>query len=424
MKQGVLLTLLLITVMSINAQKCTTMERWECIKTKHPNAEHRMQQLELKTQKWIEKYKGKKKRSSIITIPVVVHVLYHTSTENITDAQIFSQIEALNWDFRLQNEDSLMPTHPFWIYSADCGIEFCLAQQDPEGNPTTGITRTYTDSSYFSGYDYEKFDATGGKDNWDPTKYLNFWVCNLDGSDGTLGYASFPSELSTDPELDGIVIDFRAFGYTGTAGTDGFEANDYGRTAVHEVGHWLNLFHIWGDDVCGDDLVADTPPQEEDNSGCPTFPAFPFNGCGSDANGEMYMNYMDYVDDTCMVMFTFGQADRMDAALLNARSAILSSQGCSTPVGIATNNKDEFEIELFPNPSNGIFYLNVLNKMATDVHIVVFNIHGALVHEFYKPELSAIENLRIDLSNKLQGVYLVSIKIGNNTVNKKGIIKN
>jgi len=234
----------------------------------------------------------------------------------------------LNEDFRLLNADSLLPSHPYWVDAADALIKFCLAVRDPDGDPTNGITRTFTNSTSFSGNGDVKFSTTGGVNNWNPTQYLNLWVCNLSGL--TLGYAAFPSDLTTFPEEDGVVIRHQAFGTIGTAGTGGFTANDLGRTATHEVGHWLNLSHIWGDTICGNDFVADTPEHEDANYFCPTFPHRPFNACipGTFADGEMYMNYMDYVDDGCMVMFTFDQSSRMDAALFTERSAILTSRGC------------------------------------------------------------------------------------------------
>jgi len=349
-------------------EKCGTMLNWERIKAKDPNAELRMQQLEDYTRNWIQ---NKSVTGTIITIPVVVHVIYNANEENISDDQIQSQIDIINDDFRLLNSDSLDDNHPFWQFTADAEIEFCLAQQDPGGNPTDGITRTYTDSTSFIGEGYEKYSSTGGEDNWDPTKYLNLWVCNLDGSDGTLGYAAFPSELSTNPGDDGVVIRYEAFGDIGTAGTGIFNANDLGRTATHEIGHWLNLSHIWGDESCGDDFVSDTPPQEgaEGNSGCPSFPHNPNNSCGADGNGEMYMNYMDYVDDACMVMFTQGQADRMNAALNGPRAGLLNSIGCET-VSIDENVLFTKSIQVFPNPASNQFNVSSNSGLIKGVDII------------------------------------------------------
>ena len=423
-KTLLLLVVLNIFGLSINAQnhKCGTMKHWEGIKDKDSNAELRMQQLETKTQEWIEENTGQNKTGTVITIPVVVHILYNASAENISDAQIASQMEVLNEDFRLLNFDSLPDTHPFSPDAADCLIEFCLAQQDPSGNATTGITRTYTDSILFTGQGFEKFDMSGGKDNWEPTKYLNIWVCNLAEYDGTLGYAAFPSDLGSDPELDGVVIDHRCFGNLGTAGTGGFDENDLGRTATHEVGHWLNLRHIWGDAFCGDDLVSDTPPQEQDNGGCPSFPYNASNSCGSGADGEMYMNYMDYVDDACMVMFTYGQSDRMDAALALERSGLLTSDGCSPATGISKLNNQPIVVNLFPNPSKGHFFVDVQNDELSDISITVTDVLGKTVYQFNKQSITKLDKFKIDISIESNGIYFVKITTGNNISNKRIII--
>ena len=259
---SILIFLVLTMGMNINAQveKCATMQVFEKRTQSDPATLLRMQQTEMEAQTWISqnnnllKHKNQPKSGALVTIPVVVHVLYNNQTENVSYEQIMSQIDGLNEDFRLLNSDSLDDTHPFWWYTADTEIEFCLASIDPNGNATTGITRTFTNITGFTGDGSEKFTSLGGKDNWDPTKYLNIWVCDLSGAGTLLGYAAFPSDLTAYPDEDGVVIHYQAFGYIGTAGTGGFSGNDLGRTGTHEVGHWLNLRHIWGDDFCGDDF--------------------------------------------------------------------------------------------------------------------------------------------------------------------------
>ncbi|MEN9566009.1 MAG: hypothetical protein RLZZ69_1205 [Cyanobacteriota bacterium] len=252
----------------------------------------------------------------LITIPVVVHVVFNNSRENITDEQITSQIRILNEDYRKQNADIILVPEPFIPFVADAKIEFKLAAQDPNGNSTKGITRTFTQKTAFSFDDAVKFASTGGKDAWSADKYLNIWVCNLSG--GILGYAQFPGG---DADTDGVVISHQYFGDVGTA-TPPFNK---GRTTTHEVGHWLNLRHIWGDDMgacTGSDAVKDTPNQADSNFGRPTFPRIT---CGNAPNGDMYMNYMDYVDDAAMFMFSAGQVARMRAALDGPRALIKSS---------------------------------------------------------------------------------------------------
>lgn len=260
--------------------------------------------------------------TSIVTIPVVVHVVYNTDKQNISDIQIQSQINRLNIDFRRLNPDLDTAPQVFQSLAADTRIQFQLALRDPNCNPTKGITRTYTTVTSFTNNDDVKFGANGGHDAWPRDKYLNLWVCNLGGS--ILGYSSFPGSVAN---IDGVVIKYTAFGDIGTATAP----VNMGRVATHEIGHWLNLFHIWGDDggLCnGTDEVDDTPNQGNHNSGCPSFPCV---SCDNQPNGDMYMNYMDYTNDRCRVMFTLGQAARMEAALYGARSAVLDSNALIPP---------------------------------------------------------------------------------------------
>ncbi|MEM1128995.1 MAG: M43 family zinc metalloprotease [Pseudomonadota bacterium] len=258
-------------------------------------------------------------RPGCTRIPVVVHVVYRTATENVSQAQIDSQIEVLNRDFRKQNSDIGDVPAAFAPLAADARIEFVLASTDPDGNPTDGVTRTETSQTSFSSDDAVKFDAQGGKDAWPRDEYLNVWVCNLSG--GLLGYAQFPGGPAN---TDGVVVTHTGFGTTGTASAP----FDKGRTTTHEIGHWLNLRHIWGDDgngCSGSDFVADTPNQGGPNTGKPTFPSV---SCSNGPNGDMFMNYMDYVDDDTMVMFTEGQVARMQACLDGPRSAIGEAISC------------------------------------------------------------------------------------------------
>lgn len=250
-----------------------------------------------------------------VTIPVVVHVVFRTQAENISDAQVNSEILALNNDYGATNADRSQ-TPPVWAgLISDTKIRFALAKTDPNGNPTSGITRTQTTVSSFTQDDSVKSSNTGGADIWPSDKYLNIWVCQLGG--GLLGYAQFPGGPAA---TDGVVILNTGFGTTGIA-TAPF---NLGRTATHEVGHWLNLRHIWGDteDCTGSDMVDDTPVAQHPNFGSPTFPHI---SCNNGPNGDMFMNYMDYVDDAAMVMFTNGQIARMQATLAGPRSSIVAT---------------------------------------------------------------------------------------------------
>lgn len=266
-------------------------------------------------------------RSQVATIPVVVHVLYHDDADNLSIAQVHSQIDVLNRDFRGRNEDRSRLPPAFARTAGDPLIEFALARRDPQGQPTDGITRTHTSVIEFP-YDGSA-SATAGLDTliklaptgvpaWPRDDYLNLWVCPLGG--GLLGYAQFPGGA---PATDGVVIRSTAFGTVGNV----MPHYDLGRTCVHEVGHWFNLLHIWGDDGDGcrnSDSIADTPNQGGPNEGLPVFPVI---SCGNGPDGDMFMNYMDYVDDAAMVLFTRGQVERMNAALAGPRAPLLVSGG-------------------------------------------------------------------------------------------------
>ncbi len=312
-----LITLLLVlgfALPNLQAQRnCGAMEHLEYQQQQDPKLEFKMQNIERHTQQYLQS-NGAARVTGIITIPVVFHVVYNNSTENISDAQIQSQLDVLNEDFRRTNSDA----NGTWSQAADTEIEFCLATVDPSGNATTGITRTSTSQTSFGTNDQMKFNSSGGKDAWPAADYLNFWVCDISG--GILGYAQFPGGSAA---TDGVVCDYQYVGTIGTA-TAPF---DLGRTATHEVGHWLNLRHIWGDGNCNvDDFVADTPTSDNPNYGCAT-------GHVSCSSTDMVENYMDYSDDACMNLYTAGQTARMRALFDPGgfRESLLSSAACGTP---------------------------------------------------------------------------------------------
>lgn len=292
-------------------RNCGVMEHLDYEKSQDPKREWRLNQIEKHTQNYLE---SAQKVDGVITIPVVVHVVYRTATENITDGQIATQMQVLNDDFRRLNADA----DNTWSQAADTEIQFCMASVDPNGNATNGITRTQTTVNGFGTNDGMKFNSSGGKDAWPTGDYLNMWVCNIGG--GILGYAQFPGGSAA---TDGVVMGYQYFGTTGTAQAP----FDGGRTTTHEVGHWLNLRHIWGDGACGqDDFVADTPASDAANYGCAT-------GHVSCSSTDMVQNYMDYSDDGCMNLFTAGQTARMRALFDTGgfRASLLNSTACGAP---------------------------------------------------------------------------------------------
>lgn len=298
---------------------CGAMEDLEMQYKLDPSYKDRMAEMERFVEKFAKEHSYKDGDNVVITIPVVVHVVWNTPLQNISDDQILSQIDVLNKDFRRLNSDTVNTPAPWKSLGADCQIEFKMARRDPNGNPTLGITRTQTSVTEFGQSSSLKFTASGGHDAWDRDRYLNLWVANL-GSQ-LLGYATFPGG---SPALDGVAIGYNYFGTVGTLSPP----YNKGRTATHEVGHWLWLYHIWGDDngSCGgSDLVGDTPNQGAEYYGCPGYPTV--DACSPSAPGVMFMNYMDYTDDACMNLFTQGQLTRINAAMGGPRLPLQSSNG-------------------------------------------------------------------------------------------------
>jgi Pregnancy-associated plasma protein-A len=291
-------------------RSCGAMQVHQRLLEQNPQFRFRLAALEDSTRARLAS--GIVGRKGVITIPVVVHVVYNTAAENISVAQVKSQIAAMNKDYRATNPDKIKCPNVWKGLVTDVQVQFALATKDPKGKATTGITRTHTTKTSFGDDDGVKKTSTGGVAAWDTKKYLNIWVCTLGG--GLLGYAQFPGGPAA---TDGVVILNQAFGTTGTA-TSPF---NLGRSATHEVGHWLNLHHIWGDtaDCSGTDFVADTPNAQHPNFGKPTFPHI---SCTNGPNGDMFVNYMDYVDDDTMVMFSAGQVARMRTTLDGPRSTI------------------------------------------------------------------------------------------------------
>jgi len=330
-----------------------------------------------------------------ITIPVVVHVIYHYANENISDSMVETQIFALNRDFGKQNPDTIKIPEAFKALAADCGIDFQLATVDPEGRATSGIIHKYTPITKWVADDKIKFSSEMGDDGWDPTSYLNIWVGTLDKF---LGYSTIPGDPS---ETDGVVISNNAFG-NGLAG-----AYSMGRTAVHEVGHWLGLKHLWGDADCGDDGVADTPKQETWTNGCPTGVRI---SCNNAPYGDMYMNYMDFTNDVCLVMFSKGQRQKMRTLFEpgGVRYSIVSSHALGTPANSEIPPPDPsprwLQVKIYPNPASTELIVNVESDTRWfGNELQVINISGQI--QLRKTITSKIQT--INISQLRPGIYFI-----------------
>jgi len=338
-------------------ERCGTRIDYEKLRKSNPFLYNYLQEINRKAAEYTQKrQRGQVSPQSIpntatiVTIPVVVHVIHNGeavgSGRNISDAQIQSQIDVLNEDYRRLNADRTNTPAEFAGVAADVGIQFRLACVDPNGNSTNGIRRVQGDQANYTivfNQDLTINEAsTGIKANdaaWNRNQYLNIWTASING--GTLGYGTLPGGAAN---VDGVVVQYNAFGRTGNLQS----SYDKGRTATHEVGHWLSLAHIWGANApqnstdCNDtDDVADTPNQAGSYLGqCPSGQQFSCNV------SNMYQNYMDYTNDACMNLFTTGQSDRMKSLFLpgNARDGFISWSDIAGNATICDNNTHTYSV--------------------------------------------------------------------------------
>lgn len=410
-------------VLAQSYSPCGTHSAMLDYETHHPGYLHGVDEIFYRS-----KQLGAQDRSTVYTIPVVVHIVYNTPEENLPDSVIFNQIARLNEDYRRLNADTTNLRDTFNTIVGDAYIEFQLAMFDPNGNPTSGITRTYTAQTSFFGVggtpaEGVKSDADGGVDPWDQSRYLNIWVCDMSlfGLPFLLGYATPPADLphwpagSTDGMSDGVVIQYQAFGSNNPNPLDlgGGPVEVVGRTTVHEVGHYLGLRHIWGDGDCtAEDGIDDTPNAvDQSNQDCNTT-----NNTCTDNIGvlgdlpDMVENYMDYSAETCQNSFTLGQVDMMRSILENYRFDLINGNPA-----LAVNTLEAPRFSVYPNPSNGQFLISGLPADATS-RIRVFDEQGQLI---YQEDLFVSQ---AELSLPEGGVYFVSIITGESVEVKRVVV--
>lgn len=401
------------------------------------NAAKQRNETDVVINDWIKK--NENTPQATVIIPVVVHVLYTTAQMNadVSDAIIKSQIDILNKDYAANNADYSTIGTAFNSIKGNPNFQFCLATVDPKGSATTGITRTFTtDTSFEITTEEAKFTAKGGHDIWAPSHYLNIWVCpqiqyTIQGVGiqyPIQGYCQFPNQAGKDSTTDGAMIDYRAFGKTTKAYPYPFGFFSLGRTTTHEVGHWFNLHHIWGDassPTCSDDDgVSDTPVQYGPDYGdfntgdCPTAPT---PSCSNGVNGDFWMDYMNYATDKCEVAFTKGQATVMQATVNTVRKSLLKSGACGSFTNVGSANSLAYNVSLYPNPTTGDLFANVEFVKSTDLLINVTNIMGQSVAQTQQNNTLG-GNFKLDLSHQPNGVYLVELKSREESITRKIVL--
>jgi hypothetical protein len=354
----------------------------------------------------------------LIRIPVVVHVIHSQNdnnvggagNSNISEEQIRSQIAVLNEDFRRIVGTPGFNTNPV---GADSFIEFYLADSDPNGAPTNGITRhRYLKKTTFDPYSDDQLLSSIAY--WPSDKYLNIWICRLSASN--LAIAQFPAtdkveglDTSSEPsaQTDGVIVDFRYFGRKTGAITS--RIYNLGRTTTHEVGHWLGLIHTWGDTYCGTDYCPDTPTAEGSNQTTVCNPRY--SNCFGVRTLNMIENYMDYSPDSCMNVFTKDQVARMRAVLAlsprRARLVEFSKLGNLAPT-------DNLTVNLYPNPAVKDMYLEIQFPDFQDVTYTIFDLTGRMVQKVRYPQIFS-RRLILDVSILPPGIYLLKVEANNET---------
>ena len=359
----------------------------------------------------------------VYTIPVVVHIVWGSEEQNIPDSLIYDVMDVLNEDYRRLNADADLIRDTFVDVVGDPFIEFELA----------GIERVQTDTTFSLSIfgaglpDNVKTSEGGGSDAWDTEKYLNIWVCNIEGG-SLLGYAYPPANLENwpedasapSPELDGVVVHYEVFRRTGSYTASGLLGLGErtipvrGRTVTHEVGHYLGLRHIWGDgllsiiglpDCNSDDGVADTPNQGSSSQ----FSCDPEqNSCDDDEDiqmPDMFENFMDYSSEDCLNSFTNGQIAIMRSVLENERSGLIEGLSTST---VAIADTENFKV--YPNPANNELFVETHDLKADHYQLQLFDMQGRILRSMISQHTNNMIQ-SVDISSLPTGLYGLRINV-------------
>lgn len=453
MKGYVCLCMAVLLAVSSNAQstrRCANDEILTKMAQVYPGMEEAMQKQRQEFLQTVAAYSSgitAQKTTAQVTIPVVFHiVLNQAQLISIGGAagvalRVDSQMAVLNRDYNGQGLDQSSIPAVFQPLYGNAQIRFGLAHTKPDGSSTDGYEIITTTKSGFSamsgtmGSAYAasdaKYQASDGADAWDPDKYLNIWIVNFTESgllgisppmSWTLGMGGF----SFPKEEVGPAVNYRAFGKSGPGQTAFLSGYNGGRTLVHEMGHFFEMYHIWGNTAVGsgtcsdDDGIADTPVQEDANSGCPSFPKA---NCTNTTGGEMFMNFMDYVEDACYRMFTNQQVDVMNFSASDpsgyAYSLSQNPHLLQWPAGVK-NMMSENAFYIFPNPSQGVFRISIAENELEKV--MVTNALGQAVKNINVTD-KHVKNYDVDLTGMNKGIYHVQCIFARGTLTKKIVLQ-
>ncbi|MCD6063052.1 MAG: Peptidase pregnancy-associated plasma-A [Flavipsychrobacter sp.] len=427
---------------NVNAQKCAHTDILNSKLANDPTFPAKYEQFQNDVNSRVTAYEKltantAQKTTATATIPVVFHVVLTQAeitslggTEGIYKRAIL-QLDALTRDFNGLNADSTKMHAAFKSKFGKANMYFTLPHRKPDGTGTLGVEIKVAPAG-FAGYgkqtDSMKESVIGGLDPWDPEKYLNVWVVNVNYP-GLMGWGYSPdyASLLGIPQFQGIVIDYQVFGQKKAPSVGGYiPGADSGRTLVHEMGHFFNLWHIWGNTEVGsgvctdDDGVSDTPQQEDGNYQC-VFPNVRTN-CHSQSGGEMYMNYMDYTGDHCTVMFTKGQVTRMLAQITpGGPSDGLTKypEVLQWPTAVADIERTT-AVDVFPNPTNGMINVSFSNANGLQA-ITIINIMGQSIKQINASGNQSDYNF--DLSDLAKGVYTLHCRFEEGTVTRKIVLQ-
>ena len=405
MKHCMIPVFLLAFTATVNAQQPATRCHTNEFIEQHTDAQQlNYDDAEKRINRWLEQHPDAGNTRTTIYIPVIFHVVYNTAQGNVAPLRLIEQLDVLNEDFGGYNSDYGSTPAVWQPITGNTDIQFCLAHVNPQGGWTNGYEYYQTSANLCNSGNI--FSTAPG---WNPNNYLNIWVAQCNS--GVLGFASPPGSPATE---DGVVIMYNYIGKTGASAP-----YNLGRTATHEVGHWLGLQHIWGDDAgacTGTDNVADTPNQADNTFGCRAANTVLTDACTPSAPGIMWMNYMDYSDDACMYMFTQGQKARMWATINSVRAGLLTSTVCQ--ITGTSLQAVQFMPELYPNPAQNTATIEIPQGYGDVLGIDMYTASGQLVWQQNQPVLNE-QRITIDISTFETGVYFIRVRTaGGNTVLK------